>query len=82
MYPLSINIVHLFINNINDFIIMKCIDANVICHVYKYLSFIYTHVQGRIQDLAQEGDKLGAKRPKFFLSPPELLRGGTEFELS
>ena len=25
------------------------------------------------------GDKSGAKRPKNFLSPPELLRGGTEF---
>ena len=33
------------------------------------------HRQGRIQDLAQGGDKSGAR--KIFCPPPELLRGGT-----
>ena len=45
----------------------------------------YIYNQWRIQDLAQGGDKSGAKHPKNFLSggghfgcpPPELLRRGT-----
>ena len=32
--------------------------------------YIYIYIQGRIQDLAQGGDKSGAKRLKNFLSPP------------
>ena len=34
------------------------------------------HKQWRIQDLAQGGDKSGAKRPKNFLSPPWAPQGG------
>ena len=34
------------------------------------------YIQGRIQDLAQGGDKTGAKRPKIFLSPPWAPQGG------
>ena len=33
-------------------------------------------MQWRIQDLAQGGDKSGAKRPKNFLSPPWAPQGG------
>ena len=40
--------------------------------VYK----VYTYNQWRIQDLAQGGDKSGAKRPKNFLSPPWAPQGG------
>ena len=39
---------------------------------------LYKHIyiQWRIQDLAQGGDKSGAKRPKNFLSPPWAPQGG------
>ena len=39
-----------------------------VCTNHLLLFIIY--VQWRIQDLAQGGDKSGAKRPKNFLSPP------------
>ena len=42
---------------------------------YKHMD-IYIYIQGRIQDLAQGGDKSGAKRPKNFLSPPWAPQGG------
>ena len=44
---------------------------------YEYLYiYIYIYIQWRIQDLAQGGDKSGAKRPKNFLSPPWAPQGG------
>ena len=40
--------------------------------------FVYIHVQGRIQDLAQGGGTNRARSArKIFCPPPELLRGGT-----
>ena len=37
---------------------------------------VYSWVQGRIQDLAQRGDKSGAKRKKKFVVPPWAPQGG------
>ena len=34
------------------------------------------HRQAQIQDFALEGENSGAKRPRKFPPPPELLRGG------
>merc|ERR1711952_250329 len=54
-------------------------DATHVCNYYVLIrkaDNIHQY-QWRIQDLAQGGDKSGAKRPKNFLSPPELDRGGT-----
>ena len=36
---------------------------------YKHMD-IYIYIQGRIQDLAQGGNKSGAKPPKICLYPP------------
>ena len=48
--------------------IMCMQNAHMFIHVI-HISYDI-HTQGRIQDLAQGGDKSGAKRPKNFLSPP------------
>ena len=38
---------------------------------------MYQYTQGRIQDFAQGWGQIGHQAPeKFFVPPPELLRGG------
>ena len=36
--------------------------------------------RGGYRILLRGGDKTGAKRPKIFMSPPELLRGGDRIQ--